>query len=270
MLQKPFYEHRTELFDGFSTTRLDFPPHLHLSPELVYVEQGELRAQINLKEYRINSGEFAVIFPNTIHSYETLSSAEDTKIDLLICGHEAECGFPEKLISATVNNPILPLDSMHPDIAYMLRSLLAEKRQTGNIQIIKAYLRILWTRLLPELEIVSASGPMAADLAANLIVYISEHFTEPLSLTFLSRKFGSCKFYLSRIFNQVLHTGFHEYINHLRVEHAKKLLAESKNGILEIAMLCGFQSQQTFNRVFKEVCGISPREYRKQTLSMKR
>ena len=268
MLQTPFYEHRTELLDGFSTDQLQYPPHLHLSPELVYVERGKLNAQINLKEYHIHAGEFAVIFPNTIHAYHSLSPAESTKIDLLICGHGSECGFPERLISAAVRSPVFALPSLHPDVAYMFHSLLKELHNASDMQLIKAYFRILWTRLLPELEITAVPGGLTeTNLVADLIIYISEHFYDPLSLAFLSKEFGVCKLYLSRIFNQVLHIGFHEYVNRLRVDHAKRLLSDSKNGILEIAMLCGFQSQQTFNRVFKGFCGMSPREYRKDLLN---
>lgn len=269
MIQTPFYEHRTELFDGFSAKRLDYPPHLHLSPELVYVQRGALRVQINRKDYEVHAGELAVIFPNTIHSYQSIFPAEDTKIDLLICGPDSECGVPEKLISAAVRTPVLPLGDLHPDVSYMFRALLAETYSMSDIRIVKAYFRILWIRLLPDLEIIPATSPTSTDLAASLILYLSEHFCEPLSLDFLSKKFGVCKFYLSRIFTQVLHIGFHEYVNRLRIDCAKKLLSDSKCGILEIAMQCGFQSQQTFNRGFKAYCGMSPREYRKQSLSMK-
>ena len=106
---------------------------------------------------------------------------------------------------------------------------------------------------------------IASSFLTAVISYISEHFCEPLSLEILSKELGVCRFYLSRIFTQVLHTGFHEYVNTLRIDQAKKLLENTRDSILDVAIQCGFQNQQTFNRVFKEICGITPSAFRKNT-----
>lgn len=74
------------------------------------------------------------------------------------------------------------------------------------------------------------------------------------------------RFHISRIFTQVLLTGFYEYINALRINYAKDLLQDSEYKILDIAEMSGFQSQQTFNRIFREFCSMSPSEYRKRGL----
>ena len=72
------------------------------------------------------------------------------------------------------------------------------------------------------------------------------------------------RFHISRIFTQVLHTGFYEYVNALRINYAKELLLDSEYKILDIAEMSGFQSQQTFNRIFRDFCGMPPSAYRKQ------
>ena len=61
---------------------------------------------------------------------------------------------------------------------------------------------------------------------------------------------------------------FYEYVNTLRVEYAKNLQLNSQYSVLDIAMQCGFQSQQTFNRVFKEICGMTPLAYRKRSFAV--
>jgi AraC-like DNA-binding protein len=55
-----------------------------------------------------------------------------------------------------------------------------------------------------------------------------------------------------------------EYINTLRLEQAKQLLDTTDKPIAMIAEHCGYNSQQTFHRRFKERFGISPAEYRRQ------
>ncbi|MFT6267856.1 MAG: AraC-like DNA-binding protein [Alphaproteobacteria bacterium] len=60
---------------------------------------------------------------------------------------------------------------------------------------------------------------------------------------------------------------FNQYINELRIDHAKTLLVNSANKrwtILVIALESGFSSIVSFNRVFKSMCGCTPSEYRQQ------
>ena len=58
---------------------------------------------------------------------------------------------------------------------------------------------------------------------------------------------------------------FHNFINDYRIEEAKKIL-QDKNyndiNILNIAFKSGFQSKSVFNRVFKQITGKSPKDYR--------
>jgi AraC-like DNA-binding protein len=75
---------------------------------------------------------------------------------------------------------------------------------------------------------------------------------------------GISRYYLSRTFSEKLQTSFPNYLNSLRVDLAKNLLESGDQDILQICYECGFESQRTFNRVFKNTCGITPREYRNQ------
>ena len=68
--------------------------------------------------------------------------------------------------------------------------------------------------------------------------------------------------YVSKIFSDKLRYGFREYINSLRINKARALLAESSLPISEIMYACGFSNQSSFNRVFQEFCGCTPREYK--------
>jgi AraC-like DNA-binding protein len=55
---------------------------------------------------------------------------------------------------------------------------------------------------------------------------------------------------------------FVEYLNMIRVGHACKLLAKKDNNIVEIAYQCGYQNLANFNRQFKKLKKMTPREYR--------
>ncbi|TGL75677.1 helix-turn-helix domain-containing protein [Leptospira jelokensis] len=68
---------------------------------------------------------------------------------------------------------------------------------------------------------------------------------------------------LSELINVHFKMSFNHYINHHRILIACAMLEESKNNILSINYSVGFNSKSAFNRVFRELIGTSPREYRK-------
>ena len=69
---------------------------------------------------------------------------------------------------------------------------------------------------------------------------------------------------VSFLLNSHYKKNFHEFINELRIEEVKQLLATQKHkAILEMAMECGFNSHSAFQRFFKRFVGMSPSEYRK-------
>lgn len=57
----------------------------------------------------------------------------------------------------------------------------------------------------------------------------------------------------------------HQFVLRLRVEHAKELLRDAEIRVLDVAVACGFKTQQHFARVFRAVSGISPTEYRHES-----
>ena len=85
-----------------------------------------------------------------------------------------------------------------------------------------------------------------------------------LSLAQLSLKMEWSTTYLSKILNKELNQNFYEFVNHYRVEEVKKLLkSDSKYTNLGVAFDCGFNSKSSFHRIFKEVTGKTPNEYKK-------
>ena len=88
-------------------------------------------------------------------------------------------------------------------------------------------------------------------------------FLDPdCSLVDIARKIGSNEVYVSKAFNKGLNVTFNDYINDLRIEHAKHLLAQTSQPILDIALSSGFSAKSTFNRVFKVCAQQTPRQYR--------
>ena len=73
--------------------------------------------------------------------------------------------------------------------------------------------------------------------------------------------------HFSRMFRKSTGESPHQFVLRHRVERAKEMLREAEMRVLDVAVACGFKTQQHFARVFRLVCGVSPTEYRDEFLS---
>ncbi|MDD6212519.1 MAG: AraC family transcriptional regulator [Clostridiales bacterium] len=93
--------------------------------------------------------------------------------------------------------------------------------------------------------------------------YISEHYSDGnLSLNEVSEAIGISSPYLSGVFTEVNKGGFSSYLSNFRVEQAKHFLEDTTQSVAEIGYQCGFNSAQSFSRVFKKCTGFTPGQYR--------
>ncbi len=114
-----------------------------------------------------------------------------------------------------------------------------------------------WLRkLFEEAEPVNFSPRIA-----NIILYISEHFSEELTLQKIADDFHISPVHLSRSFKTETGKNIVSYINIIRIEKAKLLLTSGHYQVNEIAYMVGFHSSQNFYNTFRKIEGKSPAEY---------
>lgn len=92
--------------------------------------------------------------------------------------------------------------------------------------------------------------------------YISEHYTENISLSKVAEVIGISSGYLSTMFTQNMECGFVDYLNWVRIERACCYLEQNYLKTYEIAYKVGFRDEKYFSKVFKKLKGMSPKEYR--------
>ena len=98
---------------------------------------------------------------------------------------------------------------------------------------------------------------------SGIISYTERNFDKKITLDFLAEKFYMSKFTLSRHFSKYTGTSLPKYLNTIRIINAKKYL-DSGLGVTETAMVCGFESTSSFDRVFQTLAGMSPSKYKLQ------
>lgn len=98
----------------------------------------------------------------------------------------------------------------------------------------------------------------------NVKQYMDLHYAKDLTLEWVSSLFYLNPSYLSFLFKEKHGENFTDYINRLRIEHAKHTLTSTDDKIYRIAKQLGYDNPKYFFRVFKKMTGLTPEEYRKQ------
>jgi len=106
-----------------------------------------------------------------------------------------------------------------------------------------------------------------SSLVKQAISFLHQNYTRPISRREIAEAVGVSEDYISRIFNREVNITPWDYLNRYRVLKSKDLLKNSTESIGSIARRVGFKDHAYFSRVFKKVSGISPRAFRKESLS---
>ena len=89
---------------------------------------------------------------------------------------------------------------------------------------------------------------------------------DDLSLDEMAESVGLSTAHFARMFRKSTGETPHQFVLRQRVERAKAMLRASDVRILDVAVACGFRTQQHFAQVFRDVCRVSPTEYRQDFL----
>ncbi len=261
----PFYENLKDELRVFYTEDLRFPAHLHSQIELLYVESGTTLVTIHNQSRYLNKGDFAVVFPNTVHNYEAVEGEEPCRLVVAICSLELTGDFFKKLTSYSPTNPFVTYDRLHQNVSLAMLELEKECLEGKNLNACRALVLLILSRVLPLVELAKNRDIENYDLTYHIVSFVAEHFQEPLTLTELAKHLNVSKFYLSRTFSSKLNTSFNRYINYIRANYALTLIQSTNYSLTRISVDAGFESQRTFNRAFKEIFGLTPSEYRQRT-----
>jgi AraC-like DNA-binding protein len=154
--------------------------------------------------------------------------------------------------------------------------VLADAANAVAIYVVSLGFSVFWFRVAPELlpsgrparETPAAAPPPSLLEKLNRVIHSEGGFRqEGLTITALARQMGEQEYKVRQLINS--HLGFRNFsafLNHLRIEEAKKALLDPPRGhlsIAEIAYQLGYGSLGPFNRAFREITGQTPTEFRR-------
>jgi AraC-like DNA-binding protein len=93
--------------------------------------------------------------------------------------------------------------------------------------------------------------------------FVEERYGSDLSLAVIARVAGMERSYFSAYFHRQVGVCLSEWISHVRVAEAKRILSRSDQSIQATSNLVGFANVRTFERAFKRITKLTPREFKR-------
>lgn len=248
--------------------------HSHNFLEMVYVCSGVARHSIGDKKGILKAGDFFVIDYETYHSYQ----AEDDNLNIINCLFLPEIidksfagvknfnelceGYFFRIAGRKINGPASNT-VYHDDGAvgelFVKMFNEYEDRKDGYHE----KLRCLLCEIIIETVRKVGSQVKISPLTTKILEELEKDFKQPVTLGALCERFHYSLSYVSSKFRSDTGFTFTEYLQNRRIEESCRLLSYTDMQISQIAEETGYSSIKFFNKIFKKVTGLTPREYRK-------
>lgn len=107
-------------------------------------------------------------------------------------------------------------------------------------------------------------SPLPAYKLRQLTDWMAEHYDEDLSLDLLAARTGLSKFHFHRLFKTATGISPSRYHLDLRMNAARRLLRETRQSVISVALEVGYANPSHFAQLFRRETGLSPSDYRRQ------
>lgn len=93
--------------------------------------------------------------------------------------------------------------------------------------------------------------------------YVHRHYSGELTLSSIGNYVNLNPSYFSSTFRKTCGVSFNSFVNQVRIAQSRRLLADTHQSVLDIAIAVGFEDQSYFTKVFRKHSGMTPHAYRK-------
>src|SRR5260370_14691587 len=197
-----------------------------------------------------------------------------TQTNLIVCGLDPE--FVEEVSEELDSKPVAQLrgqiDIRDESLGYSMR-LLENAAKAGEPSdhlyvdhLIYAFTLRLFSLGKDRQYTDLPQGALPTHKLRRVIERMNVDLDTDLDLKTIAAESRYSRNHFLRMFRAATQCTPHQYFLRLRIEKAQTLLKNRSLRIIDIAESCGFTSQSQFARVFRRVIGVTPRQYRRDTL----
>ena len=237
-----------------------FRAHRHDYYEIILYRNCNGKCILNGSRYPICGDCLFFLTPKDYHKIET-SNTEDASSVII--------SFSENLIDAELSSRLsfFPRvwNSPTGEAIRTVDCLLEDygKRFATRTKKLFYLLNVLLCDVAEYGEGFNGSTLCLSPAIAQAITVMLSDISQTYTLQGIAGECGLSAAYFSNLFHREMGKGFKEWLNDMRIEHAKGLLLESDLPVLEICYECGYNTPSQFIRMFKRATDTSPSRYRK-------
>ena len=271
-------------FDGRSAFNMStgyeersYQAHWHSYGEILLVGPGKTNIyRVNQNTYELAEGDFLLVWPMEMHAIIDADRKESLVIQFSNAFINSLFDL-QRIMHFYRNLHVLCINS-HPELVAQLRAITDRMKEiflsAGPDRELRCCMLLMEFMLTldrhreefaPELR--NGDPGSYPDTVMRRMIMVTDHIknnltADDLSQAAMAELAGISKDYFSRIFRTVTGMNYSKWLNTIRLEKATELLADREKTLTEVAMLSGFQSISSFNRVFRAEKGMAPGEYR--------
>lgn len=251
-------------------------PHCHNNIEVMYVISGECKVTVNEKAIEMKKGEIIFIDGNVVHGLIVDKSSTCRMLNVEFIFKRDESIMPPigQIIKNTetfkelINSKVQYFYFKDYDNVYgVLKNLVVELDKENEKYIVESLLYnilIYISRYYVEEKNNNFKG--GALYVNKSINYIEHNYDREISVENIAQKVGIHSAYLHKIFKEYTGKTIVQYITDIRINKSKMLLANTDIPIIEICDYVGINSRQYFTYVFKKEVGVTPLDYRRNSI----
>ncbi|MFT8871953.1 MAG: AraC family transcriptional regulator [Sporolactobacillus sp.] len=237
-------------------------PHFHQEVSVAFIRRGSCNARFH-SLYHLTSGTLLVIPAGVVHNCQPVHSS-DWQFDMVYL----DKGFAEQMGTGFLGRTTLVKLGNDADRRSVSDCFTAMRRALASGMDMRAPLHTLCDAFDgKDVSIAPHQKRTIPQVIGDLLLFISGHYRQPLSLDQLADYAGINKFELIRQFDMQMGLSPKQYILNLRVNRSKKSLLTTNEPIAAIATDCGFYDQSHYDAAFHAFTGVTPIDYR-QSVSM--
>ena len=269
----PSYIHDGYIYPGCSWERV---PHYHEDIEMISVYSGSMGYSVGGVNITLNKGDTLFVNSEKIHySFATLDRVTSYYIAVMhpsiICSSYAVESKAVKPIITDKNIPFIHFkadDFDGPAVQNILKEMCKSAIE-DEFLITKGFFE-LWEIIMHRCTDAfrvhvghMGDGDLHHNKLKQMMIYIDEHYNEPITLQDISEAGCVSQSLCNQIFNKFTEKSPVEYLLHYRSRKVADLLQASKMSMSEIAEITGFSGASYMAEVFKKFYKTSPRDFRK-------
>lgn len=245
--------------------------HFHPFTEIFFITNGQGTFLLDDKIVKVSKWDLIIINPNCLHTEK--SSLSDVPLEYTVLGVDnLLLNFPESynLIDNNRQSKQYIIKNCFRDkdviLDYFDRLILEIEHKAFNYELAcKSMLILFITHIIRNTTsslFIEESQEKVNLECMKIKNYIDAHYSQNITLDFLSDLSYMNKFHLVHTFTKEIGVSPINYVITRRIQEAKNLLATTNYSIRDIASIVGFSNSSYFSQMFRKVAGISPKSYR--------